>query len=450
MSRQLPSRTKILIVGAGPSGLASAVSLRKHGVSAEDIVVVDRVGPGDSNASRAIVIHSATLESLATIGCADELDSLGIHMEGIQLRDRKAASIFANSFSSLRPYTKYPYALVVSQTYTEMVLLKALDALSLKVFRPYNVVSMKKSDGGNGLDVSFENGEVITAQYVVGADGTRSVIRQLSGIAFSDPKGLDEAASVDPRTAQIVLADLSFTENIDHIFSTDPFSISFGFSSDGFFLTAPLGHPKVHSEIYGASDPVYRIAFPVPLHAGEAPSHPSLEVLQKFVDRQAPVAISSDPSQNPRPVRIKKVYWSTRFRTRSAIADTFFKRIYGASSKEQNGGIVMLVGDAAHIHSPAGGQGMNLAIRDAVGLGSVLAQQVRVPSDLDNSVILEEFARERHNRALEQIEMTKRFMWLMANLMNPFSFSYWVIYFLGMIPFMKRKLVWQLSGLGNR
>jgi len=156
---------------------------------------------------------------------------------------------------------------------------------------------------------------------------------------------------MDPRTSQVVLADVSFTGNLDHIFRTDPFQGAFTIGEHGMFLTAPLGHPKVHSEIYHSEDPVYRIGFSIHLDKGEAPSRPSIDVIQKYVDQQGPAYISSDPSRNPTPVKVKNVYWSTRFRTHSAIADTFFKRIRGDTDKE-SGGIVMLVGDAAHIHSP--------------------------------------------------------------------------------------------------
>ncbi|THU79492.1 FAD/NAD(P)-binding domain-containing protein [Dendrothele bispora CBS 962.96] len=443
----LPSRTKILIVGAGPSGLAAAISLRKHGVPTENIVIVDRaayVGDPNSLASRAIVIHSATLEALDSIECADELNSLGLRLGGYQLLTRGTAPLFTNDFSSLRGYTKYPHGLIISQSFTERSLSKRIEECSLRVLRAYEAVGMKESEDGDGLDVSFNTGEVINAKYVIGADGARSVIRGLSGIGFSDPQSRIDSAFVNQ---QVVLADVSFTKDIGPILSpistsdSDPkplsFYTSFSFSPEGFFLTAPLGHPQVHSEIYG-----------------ETPSHPGLGILQEFTDRQALVTMSSDPSQNPDPISIKKVYWSTRFRTHSAVADTFLKSVHGSESKGQgkNGGIVMLVGDAAHIHSPAGGQGMNLAIRDAIGLGSVLARLVTNPSSDDDSGfgILEEFMKERHGRALKQIEMTKRFMWFMRALMNPFSITYWVIYFLGMIPLMKRTLAWQLSGLGNK
>ncbi|KAK7457005.1 hypothetical protein VKT23_010308 [Stygiomarasmius scandens] len=451
MAPQLPTETKVLIVGAGPTGLATAISLLKHGLSPKDMVIVDNVLTGD-NSSRALTIHAATLEALETIDCADTIRSLGTGTEAIRIRDRKATDLFSGDFSYLSSYTKYPFTIVLSQKFTEKVLHDHLESLSVHIIRPVKAVGLKVNDQGHaGLDVSFESGEVITAQYVVAADGSRSVIRQTAGIGFADPDGLDASVSVDPHTSQIVLADVSFSENIEHIFPTNPSGVSFGISPGGFFLTVPQGRQKASTKAYDTEDPVYRIGFSMPVAAGPPPSHPPAEFLQKYINSQGPLGISSDPTQNPtgRPVRLNTVHWSTRFRTHSAIADIFFKRL----GDGQSGGVVMLVGDAAHIHSPAGGQGMNLELRDAVGLGSVLAKHIKESKHTgsnDADGLLRDFATDRRNRGLKQISLTKWLMYLITTMMNPYSVQYWFYYFVGMFPFMKRSLVWSMSGLGNR
>ncbi|KAF5366249.1 hypothetical protein D9758_005749 [Tetrapyrgos nigripes] len=451
MSQQPPTEAKVLIVGAGPSGLTTAIALLKNGIPLQDIVIVDSV-LSEEHSSRAVVVHAATLEaldSLDSLGCAEELISVGILQQRLHVQDGNGSLFVLNDFTKLQPYTKFPFACVISQAHTEMVLHKALEALGGHVFRPLTAVGMKPV--GNGLEITFESGQVITARYVIAADGARSVIRSISGIKYKDPQGLEKDRSVDARTSQMILADVSFQTNLDDVLPINPYTGRFTIGPDGFFLIVPLAHPKSNSTLYGTSEPVYRIGFSIPLAKGEAPSRPGLEVLQKFVDTQGPKFISSDFSRNPnKPVHLKKVYWSTRFRTHSAIADTFFKRIRG-ETKEENGGIVMLVGDAAHIHSPVGGQGMNLGIRDAVGLGVVVAKHIQsADATIDTNLqILQDFAENRHDKASNQIAMTKRFAWFVGSLMNPWSLQYWGVYLLARLPFLKDKLVWQLSGLGN-
>jgi 2-polyprenyl-6-methoxyphenol hydroxylase-like FAD-dependent oxidoreductase len=266
--------------------------------------------------------------------------------------------------------------------------------------------------------------------------------------------------------AQMVLADVTFNAPAEDI----PFSGTL--SSNSFFLCVPMpstfneylvsnGHPSLTGHLY-------RIGSGVPLEDGEIPTLPSKEYLQNLVDRFGPYSLSSDPSMNPKSksVCIKDVVWATRFRNHAAIADTPFTRL-GSSGYlqpgEPEGGVIFLVGDAAHIHSPAGGQGMNLGLRDAIFLGEALTKHIHATETKPLSeadAILRDFAAVRHARALEVIGLTKGLLSIMGSKGGEWMYWWlpisaetvrnWGLWMAGRLPFMQRKMAWELSGLGRR
>ena len=169
--------------------------------------------------------------------------------------------------------------------------------------------------------------------------------------------------------------------------------------------------------------------------------------------------------------------WSTRFRTHSAIADKFFTRLGGDELEDaatapsvpyatsRHGGIILLMGDAAHIHSPAGGQGMNLGIRDAVFLGEAISKHINAstsqPStvNIDYDYIPREFAEVRHKRALEVIAFTKTLLsvagaqdknisWMLP--ISAVTARDWMVWLGGKLGFMQARMAWAMSGLGRR
>ncbi|KAJ7653014.1 hypothetical protein B0H17DRAFT_1147202 [Mycena rosella] len=138
MSGSLPQQTTVLIVGAGPCGMAAAVSMYHQGL--RDITIVDALLPGE-NSSRAMVIHAATLEfthpmppALDSIGCLERLLPLGEKMERVGIHDG-SSYILSIEFALLKAYTKYPFGFVIPQSSTEGVMLEVLGELGIKVFR---------------------------------------------------------------------------------------------------------------------------------------------------------------------------------------------------------------------------------------------------------------------------------------------------------------------------
>lgn len=271
-----------------------------------------------------------------------------------------------------------------------------------------------------------------------------SQIRTLAGIGFEDPAGKPYDESVHSSIAQMVLADVIFTPESSILANQNGSYFGACLSTNGAFLSIPL--TELYQKTHGF-EPVktaFRIGFTVPLEEGAPPSNPGLDYLQEHIDSQGPHHLSSDPSVNPNPVTASKLIWSTRYRIASAIADQFYTEM-------PSGAHIFVVGDAAHIHSPAGGQGMNLGIRDAIGLGKVIAEHIQSPNSQSQS--LRDYAEDRHQKALQVIGLTKTIGGSVGNaLSNSWLFSplLWIFGALGNLSFINRKIVWRLSGLGNR
>ncbi|MEU8253310.1 FAD-dependent oxidoreductase [Micromonospora inaquosa] len=379
----LPTSTDVLVVGAGPTGLATALTLARRGV---EVTVLDRLA-GPPTTSRAAVVHAYTLEVLDRIDAATPLIAQAVRTPRFTVRDRDRV-LLSVPFHELP--SRFPYALLVSQAVTEAVLTQKLAELGVQARRPCQLTGLTHAGAGMLAQV---DGEAVRARFVVGADGLHSTVRQLAGIGFTG--GTDEES--------FVLADV----RVRSVLPRDEAALFLARS--GPLIWAPL------------PDGVVRLVAAVKT----APAEPDAAYLQALLDERGPAR---------RPDRLTEVLWGSRFRVHHRIADTF------------RTGPVLLAGDAGHVHSPAGGQGMNLGICDAVALGTALADVF----DGGPETLLDDYtARQR--------PMAEDVMGFAAGLTRLAGVSPAgrpardvLLRLLGAVPPARRRIALRLSGLSHR
>lgn len=328
MSSSIPEiDTDVLVVGAGPTGLAAAAALHRGGVTP---VVIDKLAAGQ-NTSRAAVIHAHTLEVLEQIGVAHKLAREGITITKFSLRDRDSL-LLRLSFAKLP--SRFAHLLMIPQDVTERILVESLAERGVGVRRGWTLERLTQHEGGVQADVATPEGRrTINARYAIGADGMHSLVRQTAGIEFPGSRYEESFVLAD--------VEMSWAHGRDEVMLF--------FSPAGLVVVAPL--PGGSFRIVATLD--------------EAPERPSVDDVQALLDARGPTQ---------RPGKVTKVLWSSRFRLHHRLA-THYRH-----------GRLLLVGDSAHVHSPAGGQGMNTGLVDACVLGQLLADVVhgrKVEAELD-------------------------------------------------------------------
>jgi 2-polyprenyl-6-methoxyphenol hydroxylase-like FAD-dependent oxidoreductase len=383
----LPVETDVLIVGAGPTGLALATALQKAGV---DHLLIDALD-GAQNASRAAVVHAHTLEMLQAIDVTANMEAHGIALANFVFRDRDQA-LLELSFDDLP--SRFRHLLMIPQTSTEALISTRLGELGGRVYRGVRALGATADEVGATVRVMTAGGERhIRARYVVGADGMRSVVREAAGIGFQGEAYGDA----------FVLADVQ----MDWPLGAD--EVSLFFSPAGLVVIAPL------------PDGSYRVVATL----DDAPETPSIADIQKLLDARGPSARA----------RVTGIGWVSRFRVHHRLADTY------------RNGPFLLMGDAAHVHSPAGGQGMNTGLVDAIVLGDAL---IRVVRDGAPDTVLDDYGRTRRPAAQSVLALAGRLTRIatvrsvtLRRLRNM------AMKLLNRIPAFKRKVKLGFSGLGR-
>ena len=375
--------TDVLVVGAGPTGLTVAAALATRGVR---VVVVDKLSTGQ-NTSRAAVVNARTLEVLEDLDVSRRMVKAGLIAPRFSMREG-ARVLISVDFSTLP--TEYPYSLMISQADTEQLLEERLNELGTEVIRPKSVTRVDQDQ--DGVTATFDDGETIRARYVVGADGIHSTIREHAGIGFS---GGEYAES-------FLLADVRLSGE-----APDDEVILF-YAKDGLTVLAPL------------PGGIWRIVAPMP----DAPQVPSAALVQELLDTRG-----FGPGRSV----VTELLWGSRFRIHHRVADSY------------RAGRILLAGDAAHVHSPAGGQGMNLGITDAIALGKALADVLHGGHDA-----LAAYSASQRPKAQQVLTLTGR-LTRIATLPRPLRpIRNSAMRLAARVPAARRQLAWRLSGLVYR
>lgn len=325
----LKNDCEVLVVGAGPTGLMAASLLRRSGV---DVRIVEQRAEA-SRESRAFAVMARSMELFAQMGLAERVLERAVVAPGIDVfvRGQRVGGIDYDHVEA--DDTPYRFITLHPQAYTEEVLIEDLTRQGLEVERGVTVTALRQDGAGVEVDATGADGAPvrIRSRYAIGADGAHSVARKALALPFEGGK-YDQT---------FMLADCEVTWPLDHAH----FRIFLHGSTLGLFL--PL-QGQARSRVM-TTDPSNRIE-----QGGAEASHLDLAELEAAFRQVTGMEVT-----------LSRPTWTTRYRVSHRGVPH-----YGV-------GRVFLAGDAAHIHSPAGGQGMNTGLQDAANLAWKLAVVLR-------------------------------------------------------------------------
>ncbi|KAL2017112.1 hypothetical protein VTK56DRAFT_2584 [Thermocarpiscus australiensis] len=312
----------VLIVGAGPVGAALALELALHHVS---IRIIDKA-PVRNDKSRALVVQPRTLELLNRHGAGDRLVRRGRTLRGASLYFNTKLAVKIDLDDLGTTDTEFPLPLTISQAETEAFLDECLSKYNVRVERPVSATSITQDSSGVTTALETPGGmtRTLRSKFVVGCDGAHSIVRHASDITF-------EGAAYPQ---EFILCDAHLR---DSNLPQDRLVLHFG--GQGLLAQFPI-----NSELVRLVASRRRVI-------GEARDQPTLAEFQTYFSSMT--APGSGTLHDP--------IWLTRY------------RLHRRGVNRYRDGRLFLAGDAAHIHSPAGGQGMNTGIQDSINLGWKLA-----------------------------------------------------------------------------
>jgi 2-polyprenyl-6-methoxyphenol hydroxylase-like FAD-dependent oxidoreductase len=336
----------VVVAGGGPTGLMLAGELALAGV---DVAIVERRSSQDLPGSRAGGLHSRTIEVLDQRGIADRFLSEGQVAQ---------VAAFAGTPLDISDFpTRHPYGLGLWQNHIERILAGWVDELEVPIYREREVTGFAQED--TGVDVELSDGTSLRAKYLLGCDGGRSLVRRTAGIEFP---------GWDPTTS-FLIAEVELAEEPELGIRRDALGIH------------SLG--RLEYEIRDG-EVVYMDGGPVRVMVTEEHLGPTNEATLGDLSEALIAVWGTDYG-------VHSPTWISRFTDMARQATAYRDRR------------VLLAGDAAHVHNPVGGQGLNTGVQDAVNLGWKLAQVVNQTSP---DSLLDTYHAERHPVAARVLRNT--------------------------------------------
>ena len=346
------TKTDVIIVGAGPTGLSLAAQLIRYGI---DFVIFDSK-PGVTDLSKAVVVHARTMEIYDQLGLAAPAVANGKMLQQAEfMHDGKtdARFDFSDFGGQLSPF---PFFLVYEQSKNERLLYEYLQEHGKDVRWQTELESLTQDSDGVKALLRTDNGESqsIESRYLVGCDGASSATRHFLGLNFG--------GSTQPRLFYVADVEMEFGKPAASVYAL--------FGRDAFALIFPMqgGHWRLLGNL-----PEYE-------------DRPDLEVTFEEVETKV-------KNLAQLPLEISTVRWFSTYKVHTRHAETFAV------------GNCFLAGDAAHVHTPTGGQGMNTGIQDAYNLAWKLAMVLKGSA---GDRLLESYNEERLANAKQLLETTDR------------------------------------------
>jgi 2-polyprenyl-6-methoxyphenol hydroxylase-like FAD-dependent oxidoreductase len=322
----------LLVVGAGPVGLAMAAELARYGLT---VRIVDKAAQR-TDKSKALVLWSRTLELLERAGCAQKFVDAGLKATRVNI---EAGGKEIAHFTLDGVATAYPYALMLPQSETERLLEEHLNSYGVQTERSVELTQLSQTADGVTATLRKADGslETIESAWLAGCDGAHSVVRHQLGLQFEG-----NTLHSDWILADVHLAGLKRTGEIEIFWHQDGILAIFPIATGRFRIIANVDKSATNMRNPSMPDSTASLNDPA--------DGPTIEEVRAILDRRGPGGVTAS-----HPVWLAGFHINER-----KVSDYRSSRIF-------------LAGDAAHIHSPAGGQGMNTGIQDACNLAWKLA-----------------------------------------------------------------------------